>query len=559
MLRRIVLIGATGFFGQRLAQRLAALDDVELIVTSRAEARAKEVAQALGGDSKITASAFSRDDASSIARLKTLSPWLVIDASGPFQSASYDLARVAIGLGSHWIDLADARDYLLNFGAALDRIARDNGVVARTGASSTPALSMAVVEDLTSGWQRVDSVDIAIMPGGAGDVGEAVIRAILSYAGCAISSFDEGAPSELTGWGSVRHVKVDRLGTRYLSPVETADAALMRRRFAVTSRVSFGAGLESRVEQFGLFGLAQLRRLGMISSLEFLAPLLAMARRATRLFASDRGGMIVDCSGLDNRGRQISARWFLYAEKGEGPDVPVLPAVALTRALLRGEGKAGAAIAALPLEDIQAEMSPPSLLVSRSSRVGGTHSLLALACGEENYRLLPSALRSFHDQNALPVWTGKADIDASTSVGGRFLRALFGFPPSGRDVAVTVTVGRYGEGETWTRNFGGKRFASRLAREGGNVISERFGPFKILLGLSARGGEVHMPVVGWQIGRIKLPLFLAPKSETREFAGDDGRFHFDVAIQVPLVGLLAHYRGWLEPKMAAAREPLDSI
>ncbi len=67
-----------------------------------------------------------------------------------------------------------------------------------------------------------------------------------------------------------------------------------------------------------------------------------------------------------------------------------------------------------------------------------------------------------------------------------------------------------------------------------------------------------MPVIGWQVGRIKLPLFLAPKSETREFVGDDGRFHFDVAIRVPLVGLLAHYRGWLVPKMAVVREPLDS-
>ena len=478
MLRRIVLIGATGFFGRRLAQRLTAIEGVELVLTSRSEERARVIANTLGGGANISAFAFDRDDPSSVARLKMLSPWLVIDASGPFQSASYDLARAAIGLGAHWIDLADARDYLLDFGAALDQIASVGGVVARAGASSTPALSMAVVEDLTRGWQRLDSVDIAIMPGGAGDVGESVIRAILSYAGSKIASYDEGEPKAITGWGSLRRVTVGRLGTRYLSPVETADAALMEHRFAVTSRVSFSAGLESRVEQFGLFGLAQLRERGMISGLQSLAALLANARRVTHTFASDRGGMTVTCAGLDAKGRQISARWSLHAEKGHGPDVPVLPAIALTRALLRGEGKAGAAIAVLPLKDVEAEMSPPSLMTSRTSRICSGRSLIALACGEEDYRLLPSALRSFHDQDAPPVWTGKADIEASTSITGRFLRALFGFPPSGRNVPVTVTVDRYGEGETWTRNFDGRRFSSRLTYEGSSIVSERFGPFE---------------------------------------------------------------------------------
>ncbi len=559
MLRRVVVIGATGFFGRRLAQRLAAIEGVELVVTSRTEACAQEVARALGGDAKVSAFAFDRDDAASIARLRTLSPWLVIDASGPFQSASYDLACVAIGLGAHWIDLADASDYLLGFGAALNPLARDKGVVARAGASSTPALSMAVVEDLTRGWQRIDSVDIAIMPGCKGDVGEAVIRAILSYAGSAISIFNEGLPGKVIGWGSLRRANVERLGVRYLSPVETADAVLMQRRFAVTSRVSFSAGLESHVEQFGLFCLAQLRKRGVISSLEALAPLLARARRLTRVLASDRGGMTVSCAGIDAEGRQIQARWSLHAEEGQGPDVPVLPAVALTRALLRGEGESGAQIAALSLKDIEAEMSPPLLTTSRASTIGNAQSLIELACGQESYRLLPGALRAFHDQNAPPVWTGKADIDASKSLAARLMRALFGFPPSGHDVSVTVSVDRDREGETWTRNFGGKCFSSRLTYEGGNIISERFGPFRILLGLSARDGEIQMPVVGWRVGRIKLPLFLAPKSETREFVGDDGRFHFDVAIRVPLVGLLAHYRGWLEPKTIGAHVLSDRV
>jgi hypothetical protein len=551
------LIGSTGFFGQRLARRLVSLDGVALFLTSRREARATALADALGGGGRITPLAFARNDAASIERLVSLAPWLVIDASGPFQVASYDLARAVIGAGAHWIDLADARDYLLGFGPALDAIAREKDVVARAGASSTPALSMAVAEDLTRGWRRIDSVDIAILPGGKGDVGEAVVRAILSYSGAPIATFVEGRQQKTTGWGSARRLHVDGLGVRYASPVETADAMVMPKRFSVTSRVSFGAGLESRVEQFGLLLLAHLRRRGFISDLEAWAPYLVRARSLTRPFACDHGGMIVDCTGLDGDGRLTSARWTLHALPGHGPDVPVLPAVALTRALLGGGKKTGAEIGALLLKDIEAEMEPPSHVTSRAVTVASDASLIEAACGG-SYASLPRTLKAFHDQDAPPVWVGKADIDASDSFAGRIVRRVFGFPPSGRDVDVIVTVDRREGGETWTRNFGGRRFVSRLSHEGGAIISERFGAVSVRLAIKAQRGEIEMPVVGWRFGAMPLPLFLAPKSETREFVGGDGRFHFDVAIRLPIVGLLAHYRGWLVPQAVAARETAAS-
>ena len=284
MRRRIVLIGATGSFGRRLAEHLAVIEGIELVLTSRDEMRARSVASAIGGShscAEVTAIAFDRHGPSGIERLRSLSPWLIVDASGPFHSASYDLARAALEMGAHWIDLADARDYLLGFGAALDPVARRKGLVACAGASSTPALSTAVVEELTRNWRRFDSVDIAIMPGGAGQVGAAVIRAILSYAGKTIATFEEGAAAEVAGWGSVKCVRVPGVGVRYLSPVETADAALLTERFGVTSRVGFYAGLESRLEQFGLLFLAKLRKRGLVGNLEPLAPLLEAARRVT--------------------------------------------------------------------------------------------------------------------------------------------------------------------------------------------------------------------------------------------------------------------------------------
>ena len=64
-------------------------------------------------------------------------------------------------------------------------------------------------------------------------------------------------------------------------------------------------------------------------------------------------------------------------------------------------------------------------------------------------------------------------------------------------------------------------------------------------------GAIVMPIKSWTIetplGAIPMPLALAPSSQTREFADEDGVFNFDVEVNLPLFGLLAHYRGKLNP------------
>ncbi len=551
MTRRIVLIGATGFFGRRLAKRLATIDTIELVVTSREAARAEALAMSLKSvhcSCAISGIAFD-SGVNATAALAQLKPFLVIDASGPFQSANYELAQAAIDAGAHWIDLADASAYITGFAAALDEAARKKGVAAIAGSSSTPALSTAAVEDLTRQWRRIDTVDIAIFPGGGGLVGLSVIQALLTYAGRPIAIWRNGKLGETIGWGGVIRAHMPNLGVRYLSPVETADAFILPERFAVTSRVMFYAGLESRLEQFGLLALARLRARQWLKSLDWLAQTLENARRVTRLAACDRGGMIVDVAGLDAEGQQTWARWRLLAEKGEGPNVPILPALAMTRALLTGDIAPGARTAAgeLALAAIEAEMRASAIQASRTVITSGSAGLFALSCGTLSYRALPSALRAFHDSDGAPVWSGRADIDAGAGMLARLISRSFGFPEAGRGIPVIVSVDRKGISETWTRDFAGRRCASRLSYASAGQVAEAFGPFKILLGVQAEGNEIVMPVVGWRAGPVKLPRFLAPVSEAREYADDEGRFCFDVRITVPLAGFLAHYRGWLKP------------
>jgi saccharopine dehydrogenase-like NADP-dependent oxidoreductase len=74
-----------------------------------------------------------------------------VEAAGPYQGGDYGLARAAIAAGPQDVDLADARDFVAGFGPAVDDAARAAGVVALTGASSTPALSNTALDTLTAG------------------------------------------------------------------------------------------------------------------------------------------------------------------------------------------------------------------------------------------------------------------------------------------------------------------------------------------------------------------------------------------------------------------------
>jgi saccharopine dehydrogenase-like NADP-dependent oxidoreductase len=363
MNRRILLVGATGVFGSRLASHLSRFEGLDLVLTSRSADKAAGLAHRLANSpnirSIVTGMALNRDD--NLERLLAeIAPWLVIDASGPFQGLDYRLAGAAICAGAHYLDLADARDYLAGFFPALDDLAKLHGVVAISGTSSTPALSSAAVAALAGGWKRIDTINIAITPGGKSEVGVAVIAAILSYAGKPVPIFENGRAGQVNGWTGSKEMEMPGLGTRRVAPVETADAEMLPAHFNVSSTVRFYAGLESSVEQWGLICLAHLRRLGLFDRPDWLVPLLRQVRRLTALTTGDRGGMLVEVSGLDAEGRPVKARWSLLAENGQGTYVPVLPTAAAVRALAGGRMMPGAraCIAVLSLAEIEAEMRP---------------------------------------------------------------------------------------------------------------------------------------------------------------------------------------------------------
>jgi hypothetical protein len=55
-----------------------------------------------------------------------------------------------------------------------------------------------------------------------------------------------------------------------------------------------------------------------------------------------------------------------------------------------------------------------------------------------------------------------------------------------------------------------------------------------------------MQLRAWSAFGVPLPLALAPRIGAREWE-EEGRFRFEVAASLPLVGEIVRYAGWLEP------------
>ncbi len=558
MAETILIIGATGVFGRRLASHLAKTSGYRLVLASRSFERAKQLAEQLSVQPETAASLepIVLDTTEGIGEaLAAVRPRLVVDCSGPFQAMDCRVPVAAAAVGAHFVDLADGREYVLGFERALDELFRSNNLVALTGASSSPALAVAAVAELTCGWKRVDHIDISIMPGGRSEVGEAAVAAALSYCGKPVPIVASGVLDQAIGWGARRHVSLPSVGRRAVAPVETSDAELLHALYPRAAQIRFWAGLKSPLEQFGMALIARLRRLGWWRRPEQLAPLLTRARKLTRLTTGATGAMSVRVVGLDHMGRWGQAEWRLTARNNVGPHVPPSPAAAAVRAILAGRIEPGARPAvALPLEAIEAEFAGYAIETDRKSETLD-RCFVEAAIGSAPFESLHAAVKAFHALDAPTVWAGRATIDGARAPLARIVAHAVGFPRAGSDVPVTVvaerempsSAGQASPTETWTRSFGARTFVSTIASDGAGGTAERFGPFSFAIGLAARDGRLNYPVTGWRIGPVPLPKAWAPRSEASEWEDELGRFNFDVRLSHPLVGMLAHYRGWLEP------------
>ncbi len=536
---RVLIVGGAGVFGRRLAEGLRSTTDVEIILAGRTLFRVRSAAHAVG------ASFAALDRAqSSAAEISALAPSVVVDASGPFQGADYRFARAVIEAGAHYVDLADARDFVAGFGA-LDDLAKVRGRAAITGASSTPALTHAALDTVCAGWRRVDSVVAGIAPGNRAPRGRSLVEAILKRAGAPTRVFDHGVWIDWPGWRHYSVIHVEGLGRRRFAIVETPDLDLVPARFATLDRAVFLAGLELSVLQRGIEAIGALRHWRVWRSPERWAAAFTLAARLVEPLGSDNGAMFVEALGRDASDRPCSALWTLLAPAGQGPYAPTLPALATIRKLLVEDVPPGAraCVGLLSLTDFASDFERVGL----KSGIGREllRSPFERALGQ-GFEVAPRAVREAHRSGPVTRLVGEAAVAGAGTFLAEFVASSIGFPCAASAAPVRVVKRQLGDGrEIWLRHIGGRTFKSVLSCPAPGIVRERFGPFEFDMKVTATETCLTMEVVGWRLGPLPLPKALAPRSLAKESATGDGRFQFDVPIDAPLLGRLTHYRGAL--------------
>lgn len=542
----LLIIGASGVFGSRLARLLAGRQAFRVSLGGRRPEKIISLQSELleiDPDGGYQAIALDRDRVTGLD-LRALDCQLVVDCSGPFQLMGANLIEAAIAAPCHYVDLADSRSFVADIGR-FDVQAKKAGVAVIAGASSSPCLSNAVLDHLAADWMSIDTIDCAIVPGNQTPKGRSVIDGILSWVGQPIKVFREAEWQEATGWTGARTIAIDGLSSRKAMLAEVPDLDIIPARLSPRVRAGFDAGMELPVLNalISLSGLAV--RLGVVKSARKFSALGNLIANGLDRYGSQDGGMLVEVVGLDHSGKPCRAVWQLTASEGHGPYVPIGPAAALIDELLlskQAASGAGNAAGRVKLDDILSWYSALNIETRQSVASFGP-SLFALLLGD-SFNQLPEATQRLHRGWPAVIARGHATVQPATSIPGRVLAKIFGLPSRAGEVPLEVVIESREGREYWTRRFGQHKMRSVMRAEG-RLLEERFGPVSITMQLVGTQQGLEMRPVGGRFAGLPLPRFLLPSVVAKE-TNEASRHVFEVDIGLPVIGRLVAYRGYLD-------------
>ncbi|MHA7820835.1 MAG: SDR family NAD(P)-dependent oxidoreductase [Erythrobacter sp.] len=534
----VLVLGGYGGFGARLCRRLAG-DGWRVVVAGRNLDKARALAGSI--PEAIAAQADRNGDLGPV--LRQHNPLLVVDAAGPFQGSTYGVAESCIAHRFHYLDLADARDFVCAIGT-LDDQARAADVTMISGASSVPALSGAVIHSLAQGFERVDEVRIAISASDRATAGTSVASAILSYVGKPVSLWKGQRPVEMAGFQHLSRLRLRMHDThrfaRRVALADVPDLAIWPGELPGRPATLFHAGPEFGFQVLAVWLLSWPVRWRWIGSLKPLTALLMPLQTLTRRFSDGRSAMIVELAGHDGDGL-LRKRWELLARNGLGPEIPVLAAQLLARRIASGELETGArnAHAELALADFEEAFG--ELGIARATVSDPATPLYRRVLGER-FDILPDQVRAMHEICGDGGASGTASVERGPNPLAQLVGWAMRFPAAG-EYRLHVSFSETGGRERWTRDFGGQRFHSELSECRGR-LTERFGPMRFAFELPVSADGLEMKIARWTAFGMPMPLWLAPQIVAKESV-EDGLFAFDVAIALPIVGPVVRYRGTL--------------
>lgn len=341
MVKRVLIIGGYGNFGSFIAKRLSKENNIQLIIAGRDKDKAQKFANSLNATNKIESAQLDINNGleSKLAKIK---PDIVIHTSGPYQGQGYHVAAACIEQGCHYIDLADAREFVTSI-VNLDKKAKEKNLLICSGASSVPCLTAAIIDKYISNFKKLEKIDYAIASAQLTTRGLATTLSVLSYAGRPFTTLIEGKKIDIFGWLDLKFYKFWGLGWRPLGNCNVPDLEIFPSRYPDLKTIRFRAGIEIKMLHIGLFLLSWLVRLRLICSLKFAAKTLLKVSRLFDLIGKDDSGFYMLLSGIDENGKDKNINFEILAKTGDGLFIPSMPSILLAIKLANGSiAKTGA-------------------------------------------------------------------------------------------------------------------------------------------------------------------------------------------------------------------------
>jgi hypothetical protein len=355
---RTILLGGNGSFGRFIATELAKDPTAQLVIAGRTPAKGQPFAASLGAEF----AACDINDPHSLAQT-IAGAYLVINAAGPFQEQDYTVPQLCLDNDCHYIDLGDGRSYVSGIGRLHQATLARNKFIC-VGASTSPAVTTAMAFDLRPSFTNIESIKVALSAGNKNQAGASTIESILSYVGAPVRVWQDGRWQTQSGWSEAEFVEFPPpTGRRRVYLCDVPDLELMPQLFEAGS-VTFKAGLELNLFNYGVSFLARLRKIRPNLPLPKLTPWLIRASSLFKPFGSFAGGVTVQITGQEN-GRPTQRTITLVAPQN-GPLVPTSPAILLARRLLaNGPPKPGAypCVGFIPLQEYIHFLQPHGLFV----------------------------------------------------------------------------------------------------------------------------------------------------------------------------------------------------
>jgi hypothetical protein len=317
--QKVLILGGYGTFGSLIAGELARTTNV--VIAGRNQFRGQKFADSIGA---VFSLCNARDETA--LRNTVKGAQIVINASGPFLPNDYSIPNVCLEEGCHYIDLADGRDYVKDF-PKLAELAQEKDVFACTGASTAPAVTYALLSELSLTFHDIHSIKIYLSAGNKNKPGvSTLVDPFLCRDGDPRLEEQPMGKSHGVGW---RRFSVSPpVGKRFVQLCNVPDLELFPQLFEA-DQVIFKAGVELPIFNIGLSILARLKKRFPQIHLPSLAEPLIRVSRLFKSFGSYSGSVLVNVE--DKRGDHKS---LAFVTSQNGPRIPTSPAILLTRSLL---------------------------------------------------------------------------------------------------------------------------------------------------------------------------------------------------------------------------------